>query len=289
MVNQLREMGALDKLEVDETMHPWTGRFSDASFTVANLANDSFGAEKGFLTYSTMDADEWDSMSIDFCAATHLPQSEDELQAVESAKAFLRRLWDTDMEAVSIESKDDEYRNKNWPVPTPKETYRIALAPQYGGIPCFPFWLESGSDTAKQHFGAVDAYAQYGYLYPQPAVYVTVQRGKVLSAEWKSTLRILQTDNENVQLLAFPEILEIFRQQVLRNYYIDPPEGDAPVPVVTRDVQQIRLSMLRVQKPDSDAYYLLPVWDFLTDARHPTTLLTINAIDGSIIDRNLGY
>jgi hypothetical protein len=56
-----------------------------------------------------------------------------------------------------------------------------------------------------------------------------------------------------------------------------------------------------VRKPNDDTYWLLPVWDFrgyiqreyngdsIPDWFDHYTLLTVNAVDGSIIDRDLGY
>jgi hypothetical protein len=63
---------------------------------------------------------------------------------------------------------------------------------------------------------------------------------------------------------------------------------------------------MRVKVQNSDEYYLLPVWDFLGYVEYDwdmtpgdravsqnfyrnMSILTINAIDGSILDRNLGY
>ena len=45
---------------------------------------------------------------------------------------------------------------------------------------------------------------------------------------------------------------------------------------------------MRVRSKNApDTYELVPVWDFFTDDFE--SLLTVNAIDGTIIDRNYGY
>ena len=67
-------------------------------------------------------------------------------------------------------------------------------------------------------------------------------------------------------------------------------------------ITEITFSYMRVRKPDQAEYWLLPVWDFQGyDTRFAAdrmddydwwdtfSLLTVNAIDGSIVDRNLGY
>ncbi|MBQ6078105.1 MAG: hypothetical protein IJK88_08385, partial [Clostridia bacterium] len=80
---------------------------------------------------------------------------------------------------------------------------------------------------------------------------------------------------------------------------------------VRMTVTGVRLSYARVNKKDSSDFYLLPVWDFLgyvdllnwsddpaeNDAVNRgrragqwySSFLTVNAVDGSIIDRNKGY
>ncbi len=290
---------ALDKLTVDETMQPWDGRFTDASVTVADEENTALSWSKGCLTYQTMAAAAfWESCSKPKYIA-HVPRTDAEHEAIEAASAFLHRLWQTDVEAVAIESKYEEYTWRSYPTPDEPEAYRIAFAPKYDGLPSYSFYFSNGSDTAKIAAGVTSE--DYGYVYPQERINVTVQGGKVVQVEWASPLRLLQTENENVKLLAFPEIMDAFRRQIFMEYYVDPENPMNADGVETIDVQQIRLSMMRVQKPNSDEFYLLPVWDFIScrgssgdwDSEllwwDSATVMTINAIDGSRIDRNKGY
>ena len=55
-------------------------------------------------------------------------------------------------------------------------------------------------------------------------------------------------------------------------------------------VNRITLSYSRVQnRDDPENFSMLPVWDFF-DADDPaTSLLTISAVDGTVIDRGFGY
>ena len=290
---------ALDKLQVDETMHPWDGSFADESVTVADDVNTALSYGKGHLGYQTMAAAQfWEGESFPKYLG-HLPRTEAERKAVETAAAFLHRLWPTEAEAVSIESKYEEYAWRGHPKPEEPESYRIAFVPKYDGIGTYRFWPDNGSDTAKIAAGVT--HDDYSYHYPQEAIGVTVEDGEVVRVEWNCPLRLLQKENANVKLLAFPEIMDIFRKQIFMEYYIDPEDPTLHDGTLTLDVQQIRLSLLRVQKPDSEAYYLLPVWDFLfywaqiedqdkdTQWFRSNTLMTINAIDGSRIDRSKGY
>lgn len=100
---------------------------------------------------------------------------------------------------------------------------------------------------------------------------------------------------------------------------------DTSDPGCTAKVTKVELGLMRVAKADSDDYYYIPVWNFFTDLEHTdgyyertgieafswedhdfvdeegnSTIMkcsypqawgavTINALDGSVIDRDLGY
>ena len=100
---------------------------------------------------------------------------------------------------------------------------------------------------------------------------------------------------------------------------------DMSDPGCTAKITKVELGLMRVAKADSDDYYYIPVWNFFTDLEHTddygerigeepyawedhdyvdeegnstcmvssypqaSGAVTINAIDGSVIDRDLGY
>ena len=108
--------------------------------------------------------------------------------------------------------------------------------------------------------------------------------------------------NENVALMPYIEIKKIAKNQLQRTQTADEFELNSNGGKVV-EINRIVFNMMRVaQKESSDSYYYLPVWDFLgktVDNNMETqeddvpvsekSFLTINAIDGSIIDRGLGY
>ena len=134
--------------------------------------------------------------------------------------------------------------------------------------------------------------------------------GFLKRVRYKYPLEEMSILNTEVNILSFNEIQNIFRQQIKnegmwiqnekmisRTYYID----------------TIKLGMARISTKDNlDEYIVVPVWDFYgysvdkygspkdtqyaldenneyISNTHPYSFLTINAIDGSIIDRSLGY
>ena len=145
-------------------------------------------------------------------------------------------------------------------------------------------------------------------LYSEPAfpetVEINVRGGKVISVCWNNVTEVTGTENENVALLPFSEIMRIFRKQIFRSIYLDPDSGSEQDTRHAMKITRICFSYMRVKKQDGNGeYYLLPVWDFMCAVNNPglygrfeeqewlsqRSVLTINAIDGSIIDRNIGY
>ena len=96
--------------------------------------------------------------------------------------------------------------------------------------------------------------------------------------------------NDNVEILSIDKVKDIFREQVLYNYYAF---DDNPLAI---DVNRIELGyFIQSVKDQQGVFRAIPVWDFLSNEGTPEgdsytySVLTINAIDGSIVNRALGY
>lgn len=120
----------------------------------------------------------------------------------------------------------------------------------------------------------------------------------IFALQWDSPYTVKEIQNESATLLPFDKVIEIFeRMIVVKNEQF----GDAVSIVGEKaiEIKEIRLGLMRVKEKDvGDSGVLIPVWDFFgTQAFGGVTigldgyesLLTINAIDGSIIDRSFGY
>ena len=217
-----------------------------------------------------------------------------ERSALQAAGTFANGLGITDTKALGLNCADEE-RRLFWHTQSGVEDgiYRVSLVPVYAGIPCYSYTRYYGSDTGRS---AAKAEPDYAWNPPQETISAVVQDDTVTRLDWQYPCEIVTMDNANVSLQPFDEIMETFQKQVFMNVYLDKgcPE--------TMHVTDIRFSYLRMKKQNSEDFYLLPVWDFLgycTDAETDDPLsrswydnqsfLTINAIDGSIIDRNVGY
>lgn len=130
----------------------------------------------------------------------------------------------------------------------------------------------------------------------------TVNKDGIQHVEIHNLYDIGERKVENVELLSFPEVAQIFENMLrLQN-------SDMTYSRETRfDIDRVTLGYMRIYDPGADhtSGLLVPVWDFFgknTDyavggdeesvyvyAYQTNSFLTINAADGTLIDRGLGY
>ncbi len=116
----------------------------------------------------------------------------------------------------------------------------------------------------------------------------------VVDMVWDGPCELEDAVTEDSALLCFDDIMDIFEKMyVVQNDGLD--EDDT--------ITDIRLGYVRIRQQDvSDSGLLVPAWDFFGSVcQHAEgeddqavedpcrSLFTINAVDGSIIDRSLGY
>jgi len=120
---------------------------------------------------------------------------------------------------------------------------------------------------------------------------------------WQSPYDVVETVTEHSAVLPFDDISSVFSKMmlVIKTNYAS--EGFKE----TFDITKAQLGLMRIMEKDNpDTALLIPVWDFFgdytaeyTDSSGQTrtdtstdsyqSFLTINAVDGSMIDRGLGY
>ena len=128
----------------------------------------------------------------------------------------------------------------------------------------------------------------------------------IISFFWNAPCEIQEVLATGVELLPFSKVKDIFKEQVLINTALD---DNAVKTKITID--EVKLGLMRIKSNVSETgYMLVPVWDFFgyrvnkyndstelnVDENNQCTLdeygysyLTINALDGTAIDRSLGY
>ena len=121
----------------------------------------------------------------------------------------------------------------------------------------------------------------------------------IVEMEWNAPYEMMDTVVQSAALLPFSRILEVCEMMiVVNNAY----KTNASTEL---KITQIQLGLARItEQDDINTGLLIPVWDVFGTATYHfenggvkvytmddpgESFLTINAIDGSIIDRNVGY
>lgn len=136
----------------------------------------------------------------------------------------------------------------------------------------------------------------FNYLPTFEYMIVCVDDTGVANIDWRGNCMITGYEAQDSQLLPFDNIMEIAKQQLINKFAWN--EEDKPTSVLVTRITLGYATLL--QKNDNSYNIMVPVWDFFGAVSHDgsfplssevgfDSLLTINAIDGTIIDRNLGY
>ena len=280
----------------DRPSQPWTGSFDDAIKNGISISNGerSFGMIAGNTVFSYAAGSHPSLYGWMDCPRE--PRNEEEERWMRNAADFANALGCAQVIPQYINDADEDTRVRCQVETGFDSGYKhFTLLPVYEGIPVYPYTTMYGSDTGRQAAGV-----PFTRNLEQEEIFGTLYQGEVISLQWNSPFTVLSVENENVPLLSFERIMEIFKRQVFMSVYCD--QGHP----ITYKITAIQLSYMRVQIRDSDDYYLLPVWDFtgymihdwqmspgdMAVSRgffHSMSILTINAVDGSVLDRYLGY
>ena len=132
---------------------------------------------------------------------------------------------------------------------------------------------------------------------------ILVDKDGIESMTYSNPYTIGNIKTENLNLLSFSEIMKIYEKMMVVTNADNMQYENSRV----YNIDRIVLGYARIYEPSTDAHtgILIPVWDFFgsmtseseyngetesNTSKDPNeSFLTINAVDGSIIDRNLGY
>lgn len=123
--------------------------------------------------------------------------------------------------------------------------------------------------------------------YGTEKITVIVMDQGIVQFYWDSPMKLGNKQAEHVTLKEYNEIEEIFKNHVLIRYAGREEEENFPSVI---NVNEIRLGYMRVKNKDKqDEFTMVPVWDFISDLYGKSSLITVNAVDGSVMDRRYGY
>ena len=141
----------------------------------------------------------------------------------------------------------------------------------------------------------------YAPSYKAETIDIYVDKTGIVKFTWDSPMEIIEVENENVQTLPLDEIKDTFLKQIFLSK-----SWTFPATKKIIHINSVKYGLTRISiKNQKDEYRYVPSWTFfgheettkyMADGEKNTTTkipfaayLTINAIDGSIIDRKQGY
>lgn len=179
----------------------------------------------------------------------------------------------------------------------------VAYCPRYEITPDGDIWmLPAATGTAlPENDSSADV---WGY----ERVTVYVNKTGVVYFQWQNPYSEPEIQTVDSQLMDFSDIADIFAKMIMvknsDQKLINEKNGFS----VTKNiaVDKVSLSLMRIRDKDNYAQGLIvPVWDFwgtdgyeaenesygdlVYNGKYYTVQLTVNAIDGTIVDRELGY
>lgn len=128
----------------------------------------------------------------------------------------------------------------------------------------------------------------------------------IVGFTWTSPYKITDTVTQNANVMPFKDAINVFSTMALvTNNFDSMVKGTDGITAIDINVDHIKFGLTRVTEQDKrDTGLLIPVWDFFGSTTYhqqdqngksktytyvEAPVLTVNAIDGSIIDRSLGY
>jgi hypothetical protein len=191
-------------------------------------------------------------------------------------------------------------------------SYEVFFTKTYDGVPLTYTLNDTGSDTGMTE-------SVYSYPWRSERLHLSINDCGVTFLNWISPSKEVETLASDVQLLPYDTIVGNLKNQLEYKYTWIDDDSELGKDIINRNIYitEISLGMMRVSIKDTvDRYMVIPVWDFFgyysniypegyEDAKHLNlneyneaffykemqahSLITINAIDGSVIDRSLGY
>ncbi len=283
---KIQDVGVATGIEAYERYNGGTGRTfyvnndGSPSIIYMDLRNPAAGGDFG-LSYSLPVTDD-SNVDVEMLSKAGLKPGE----ARQMVQGLLDKT-DSGMAVDSVYLQDDaQYYDDGTVQPAENYAYLIYCVRLVDGLPCSYVTGESQPES--------DAMAS-AWRYEQ--MYFLVNGEGIFNMVWTCPIEVIETVSEDARLKPFSEIRGIFESMMMVKY-----EAQAENSAYDFDINRVTLSLHRIVEENSnESGLLVPAWNFYgkwateTDAPGLSyeylgqSFLTVNAIDGSIIDIYKGY
>lgn len=232
-------------------------------------------------------------------------------QAAEAAETLLKEAGIDYMSVCAMYLVDDENLGNYDGIVSPAENYayRICLRRTVNGAPCAYLRGYTSSGGGNEAFkraaeGDLSSLKYVGEWEYETFMIMMNDQG-VITLDWMSPLTVGETVVENSALLPFERITAAFEQRMRDKY--EPQAKEDFIASMNFSVDYVSLELQRIAEQDSlDTGLLVPVWNFYgtevdgyndqgnvttneNGFNEPRPILSVNAIDASVIYNDLGY
>lgn len=158
------------------------------------------------------------------------------------------------------------------------------------------------NNVPETYTNASSATDSYNTPWNYERAYILIDEKGVLRAEYYNPNDILETIMAETELLPFDQIQSIFEKMVLIvNNEVDDNPMWKETGKMEYHITTVRLGLISVREQNEDTGLLVPAWDFMgyaqgrmssnqqwgkSDTNGLKSFLTINAVDGSVIERD---
>lgn len=223
---------------------------------------------------------------------------------IEDAQATVEQcLADLEISDMQIESvgasayyKDISDRNDADYALTAPQCYVFTLVREIQGIPV-PLIGPSVQLSTDDPNVSYPEQPDFNYIAEPECLLIYVDDTGIVQFIWSNPVEVTSVMSAQVTLMPFEDIVQNAKDNMFYKVYT---AYDDQVEI---EITSVRLSMMRIMRKDSPGESLLvPVWDFIGTQRNITdgqpgewssfgdrSYVTINAIDGSSINREWGY
>jgi beta-lactamase regulating signal transducer with metallopeptidase domain len=185
----------------------------------------------------------------------------------------------------------------NYTKETSPQAYAFSFARSYGGIAVKPVrYLGGGSEKID-----------YSKQISPESLSVVIDDNGISSASWNNYSEFIENVSPDQPLIDFDRVREIFEQHCQQKFtWVPRDDSLGPDLKATLTVKRVELNLMVIPEKDNlENYITVPVWDFIGDMVYDekyvaqdgypaneekdVSIVTVNAANGSIIDREQGF
>ena len=180
---------------------------------------------------------------------------------------------------------------------TSSHGYSFNFARQYNGVSVKSVgYLSGGPENIS-----------YGEQILPEILSISIDDSGIVFFGWQRHTKYKETVAEDVPLLDFDTVQKTFEEYLGYKFAWEPTYDSVPKDATTTiTIHTVELNLMMTPEKDNlDNYIMIPVWDFIGDQEYDeqiitqegevlkgqksVAVMTVNAIDGTVIDREQGY